>query len=749
MADGMNEMRAGGSGLVQVKTAAGALEAQDREKAAHIAPKKFEKSTLAGYVLAVYNENKDHRTSSGVDEDLLDNLRRRVGEYSPLKLAEIQKQNGSAIFGEITGVKCRNAEAWLSDVFSPDDEKSWSLNATPVPELPAEAEAQVAQVAQAFAIKKVEEASQGGQPVSREQGMQLMQETQKLVQAFVLDKLKSETAKRVRNMERLMYDQLLEGEWDKVLDAFLFDVTTFPAAIMKGPIIRMRKTRKWQILEDGTSELIVGREPRPVFERVSPFDFFPSPLAKDASGPGAMIERLWLTRSALEDMADFPGYSKKTIKRLLKDATTLGTELTLDSVESERRDLERRGEDIEANNNRDSIQGLEFHGNVPGSLLIEHGIKQDNDDKSIRLGKEYSVEIILVANEVIFVSLNPDKLDRHPYSSTCWSKMAGAFWGEGVPQLLGPVQDVCNASLRALVNNMGFSSGPQCSITDIDRIPLNEELTDVYPFKIWQWTNERNMTADPIKFFMIPSNANELYSVYENFKKQADDDSGIPAYAYGNERTAGAGRTASGLSMLMTGASRGIKKVIRNIHRDVIRNSLERLYDWNMVYSDDPGVKGDADIVAVGAVAVLTREQASSRRMELLNLTKDPIDLELFGLKNRAALWRQTLDTLEFDGASLLLTDDEIEELEKTRAEQARQVAEAQQGAFKAEQEETQVDMQTKIGELKVKQQKADQDYEVELKKLEQAEAEADSAEIRAIADREIAAKEPAKKGSK
>lgn len=751
MAEETQEMRAGGSGLVQVKTAAGTLAAQERERQAHLPPKKYEKSTLAGFVQSVYDENKDHRDSEGIDDTLLDNLRRRVGEYSPEKLTEIKKQNGSAIFGEITGVKCRNAEAWLSDVFSPDDEKSWSLNATPVPELPTEAEAQVAEVAQAFAMQKMTEASQAGQRVTPQQGMQLMQESQKLIEKFVLDKLTSETDKRVRNMERLMYDQLLEAEWDKTLDAFLFDLTTFPTAIMKGPIIRMRKTRKWQILDDGTSELIVGREPRPVFERVSPFDFFPSPLAKDASGPGAMIERLWLTRSALEDMKEYEGYNNDAIDEILKDSTTMATGLTMDSTESERRDLERRGEDMDASANRDSVHGLEFHGNVPGELLIEHGITEDNTGKKIRLGKEYSAEIIMVSGRVVYVSLNPDKLDRHPYSSTSWSKMAGAFWGEAVPQLLAPVQDVCNASLRALVNNMGFSSGPQVAVTDIDRIPLNEDLTDVYPFKLWQFTNERNMTADPVKFFLIPSNANELYSVYENFKKQADDDSGIPAYAYGNERTAGAGRTASGLSMLMTGASRGIKKVIRNVHRDVIRQSLERLYDWNMQFSDDPKIKGDADIVAVGAVAVLTREQASQRRLELLNMSQNPIDLQLFGLKNRAELWRQTLDTLEFDGGSLILTDDEVDELQKTQDQQQAQVAEAQAAAAQAEQQEAQTDIQVKIEELKLKQQDSERDYDIELRKLDQQAAEADSAEIQAIADREIAAaeKKPEKKGSK
>jgi hypothetical protein len=363
-------------------------------------------------------------------------------------------------------------------------------------------------------------------------------------------------------------------------------------------------------------------------------------------------------------------------------------------------------------------------------MLIEYGLSVDNDGKQLRNNTEYAAEVIQVGTEVLFASLNPDKLERHPYSSTSWSKVAGSFWGEGVPELLHPVQDVCNASLRALVNNMGVSSGPQMSISDIDRIPDGEDVTDIYPFKIWQFTNERSITTDPVKFFSIPSNANELYTIYENFKRQADDDSGIPAYAYGNERTAGAGRTASGLSMLMTGASRGIKKVIRNVHRDVISPCLVRLYDWDMQFVDDPKIKGDAEIVAIGAVAVLTREQAATRRMELLNMTNNPTDLKLIGLHNRAQILREALDTLEFDGDRHVLTDDEIDEMLKSDAQAQSQIQQAEQ---QAAQSTIQLE-QEKVG---IDQQEADQDYDIDLKKLD---LERQSLELEAIKNAAIEA---------
>jgi hypothetical protein len=740
------DFKIGGNGLVQAKTQQGALDAMRKEVG--VPAKKLVDNTLSSFVMAVFRENEDYKKSEGIEDLLLDNLRRRIGEYSPQKLQDIARQGGSAIYAEITGVKCRNAESWLSDVFSPDDEKAWSLQSTPIQELPGDALEEVNLVAQAYAMEKVQSALQGGQAVQPQQLTELTKKTEDLLSTFVKDKMQALSEKRVRNMERLMYDQLLEAEWDKTLDEFIFDITTFKSAIMKGPVIRNRKTRRWDIKADGTSELLVELAPMPVFERVNPLDFYPAPLAKDAQGPGPMIEKLWLTRAAIEDMKDHPSYDSEAIERVLEKFPMNVNQNPDNSNDEERLDLENKGETTSAKIGADTLYGLEFHGSVSGSMLLNYGVKVDNDRKQLRSTKEYHAEIIMVGMEILYVSLNPDKLERHPYSSTSWTKIAGAFWGESVPELLTPVQDVCNASLRALVNNMAFASGPQVSINDLDRVPDGEDLTEVYPLKIWQWNNERNMTSDPIKFFAIPSNANELYSIYENFKKQADDDSGIPAYAYGNERTAGAGRTASGLSMLMTGASRGIKKVIRNIHREVIRPSLERLYDWNMVYVDDKDIKGDADIIAVGAVAVLTREQTATRRMELLQSTNNPTDLKLMGLKNRAELWRQTMDTLEFDGDKLILTEDEISEIvQQDQANEQRMV--------QATEQQAQSEVQAKMQELQIKQQEADQDYDIELKKLDE---EAKSTDINAIqssaqleiqaaaAEKEPAKKEPAKK---
>jgi len=302
------EMALGNNGLVKVKTAAGALAERRRNQDRALSPSALKDSTLATYVRDIYTENRDFRISSGVEDRLLDNLRRRLGEYPPEKLAKIQAQGGSDIFAEITGVKCRNAESWLSDVFSPDDEKAWSLQATPIPELPEEAKAQIQMLALQFAQQKLIEASQQGQQLAPEQMNQLAANAQPVIEKFLKDKLRKKTEQRVKRMERTMYDQLLETGWDDTMDQFLFDLTTFPTAVLKGPIVQMRKTRRWEIGANGVSTLVVENTPVPVFSRVSPLDCYPSPMAEGANGPGPFVERLHLEKSRRTSVEPVDGF---------------------------------------------------------------------------------------------------------------------------------------------------------------------------------------------------------------------------------------------------------------------------------------------------------------------------------------------------------------------------------------------------------------------------------------------------------
>jgi hypothetical protein len=252
-----------------------------------------------------------------------------------------------------------------------------------------------------------------------------------------------------------------------------------------------------------------------------------------------------------------------------------------------------------------------------------------------------------VGNYVIKATLNYDPLGEKPYSKTSFIKVPGAFWGMSIPEMIEDVQSVCNASARALVNNMGIASGPQVEV-NIDRIPVNEDITQIHPWKIWQVMNDPlGSSAPAVRFNQPTDNANVLMAVYERFSRLADDHSGIPAYVSGDLNVQGAGRTASGLSMLMGSAGKGIRQVVMHIDSDIIKPVVYRQFVYNMRYDEDESIKGDVDILPRGAVNLAVKETVNMRRIEFLNATANQFDIEIVGKEGRSAILREVAKGLQ------------------------------------------------------------------------------------------------------
>jgi len=109
----------------------------------------------------------------------------------------------------------------------------------------------------------------------------------------------------------------------------------------------------------------------------------------------------------------------------------------------------------------------------------------------------------------------------------------------------------------------------------------------------------------------------------------------------------GAGRTSSGLSMLMGAAGKGIRQVVMHIDSDVIKPIVHRQFVYNMRYDEDESIKGDVDIVPKGAVNLAVKETVNVRRLEFLNATANQVDMEIVGKEGRAAILREVAKGLQ------------------------------------------------------------------------------------------------------
>ena len=216
--------------------------------------------------------------------------------------------------------------------------------------------------------------------------------------------------------------------------------------------------------------------------------------------------------------------------------------------------------------------------------------------------------------------------------------------------------NMCNYAARAMANNMGIASGPQVGV-NIDRLPPGEDLTQMFPWKIWQFTNDpMGSAAKPMEFFQPQSMSGELMAIFDKFSMRADEDTGIPRYITGDSAgIGGAGRTASGMSMLMSNAGKTIKQVIFNIDTYVTKPLIERLYFYNMQYADDPDLKGDVNIVARGANSLVVKDAAQVRRNEFLQVVlSSPVVQQIVGMEGIAALLHEQAKTLDMDADAIV-----------------------------------------------------------------------------------------------
>ncbi len=589
---------------------------------------------LAGYVRNCFQKAQEAKRT--VERDMLRAVRARRGEYEPEIAAEIRAQGGSDIYMMLFSTKARQAAALLRDaLIGGGDEKPWTIKPTASPEISPELIAEVAQ----NAMKQVMDAEMAGQAMTGDQVRQLLTD----YRARVTDQTMTIAKEKAAAMERKMEDQLQEGGWLEAFDELLDDMTTFKTAILKGPVIRKRTVLKWTQVMGGKYELQLQEELGKDWDRVDPFKLYPAP---HSTGPNDswLIEHHTLSRGKLAALKGVEGYSDDAISAVLDAHGTNGLHMWLqiltDKAQAEGRDP------MSSESNSDLIDALQFWGPVSGKMLREWGMEAsavtDPD-------KEYEAEVWLIGNWVIRCTVNADPLARRPYYTTGLDRIPGAFWHNSLFDLIEDCCKMCNAAARAMANNLGIASGPQV-VVNVDRMPAGASVEQLYPWKIHQATSDpMGSTAPPVTFFQPTSNAQELMSVYERFSVMADEQSGIPRYMTGNEGTGGAGRTASGLSMMIGNASKTIKNVVSNIDVHIIQPMLERLYFHNMRYSDDPDLKGDVNIVARGALSLATKEAEQVRRNEFLQRTANPIDMQIMGVDGRAYVLRETARSLNMD----------------------------------------------------------------------------------------------------
>lgn len=638
-------------GVLRVVPPAKLEEALQREAEAQFAaqqPVQPELSGLAGFIRSEFEVFKRHRDDAmaGWSHRMLDAMRMFNGKYDEAKLAEIKKFAGSEVYARVVATKCRGATSLLRDVYLAPD-RPWGISPPSDPDVPPEVQGMIRQLIQ---VEVQELAAMGQMP----DAVQVRDRANMLMEAARQNE-KGQADKRARLAEERIEEILDQGGFYKALAEFLIDLPLQPLACLKGPVVRIVPTVDWS-----SGQPMVSQQPRMFWQRVSPFDIYFTPGVSDIED-GAVIERIRLTRGDLNDLLDLPGYNHGAVTALLDEYGRGGIYDDLDAIDTQRAQYESREN---PHYNRSGLFfGLEYHGNVQGRMLLEQGFDTSTIADPVR---DYMVQSWVIGRYVIKVQLSPSPRKRHPYFVTSFEKVPGTPVGNAIPDILADIQDVCNATLRALVNNLSISSGPQVDV-NVDRLAPDADPNSLFPWKRWFTTSDPNgnNSQPAVNFFQPQSNAQELLAVYQQFVNIADELSAIPKYQTGSGATGGAGRTASGLAMLMGNASKLLQTVASNIDRDVMSPALSGLHDMLMLTDTSGVLRGDEAIRVMGVNVAQQRETQRARQLEFLQITANPIDSQITGLRGRANVLRSVAHEIGIDGEKVVPPDDKLAAMEQ------------------------------------------------------------------------------------
>ena len=545
--------------------------------------------SLAECVRQMLTVAVNHRRQSGIDREIDYSYHASISEYTAEDRAKIVK---SDIYMGITENKCRALVSWLADILSNAEEKPYALKATPLADLPDHMKQAVNEI-----FREEIELNLGG---DFDEDARL-----KDLQNLAMKHAQRKADESVGFMEAKIHDQFEQGGFRNTFDNFLEDLAWAPNAFIKAPVVRYKKRLKWE--QGALRETFI---PTLCIERVDPRHVYPSPDSTTTQDGAYLFEVKRMLPHQLNESKMIPGFSSAAIEKVLASNPNGYDDWILKACGQ----LDSKTGSVTDNEAKAPVYDVAvMYGRLPGKVLMEFGLP-------VNWQHFYECEVWLVDDTVIRCILNPHPLCRRPIHSCSFAPRPGSFWGRSLPMILRPTQRMANAAARALAVNMGFSSGPIVEY-DADRLLDQKRINELHPYRMFP-TEPYPMGGGhaAFRFSEIRSYSAEFSRIYHEFKNEADELSGIPAYVIGSPNVAGAGRTLGGLSLLMGNAAKGVKRVLSQVDKDVIEPMVEDFYIINMLYDPDKTIKADAQVVSRGAAGLLQRELSQARTIEVLTI---------------------------------------------------------------------------------------------------------------------------------
>ena len=407
-----------------------------------------------------------------------------------------------------------------------------------------------------------------------------------------------------KKMEKKIHDQLNESAASKHLRSMAFEMALLGTGVMKGPFAVDKEYPNW----DAEGEYDPLIKTVPATNHVSIWNFYPDPEATSMDDAEYVVERHKMSRNQLRALKNRPYFLADEIET----AIDMGSDYVRKHWEMKMEDDDSISPDTER------WEVLEFWGYVDAELLEENGIKIPRELRNL---DELNANIWIVNGKVIRCVLNPFKPARIPYYAVPYEHNPYSFFGVGIAENMDDTQTLMNGFMRMAVDNAVLSGNLLIDIDETNLVP-GQDLS-VYPGKVFR--RQGGAPGQAIFGTKFPNVAQENMQLFDKARVLADESTGFPSFAHGQTGVSGVGRTASGISMLMSAANGSVRTVVKNVD-DYLLSPLGRaFFAFNMQFDFDPDIRGDLEVRANGTESLMANEVRSQRLMQFLQVASNPM----------------------------------------------------------------------------------------------------------------------------
>ena len=407
-----------------------------------------------------------------------------------------------------------------------------------------------------------------------------------------------------KKMEKKIHDQLEESGANKQLRHTSFEMSLFGTGIMKGPFAVDKEYPNWDE-ESGEYDPLIKTVPST--SHVSIWNFYPDPDAYNMDEAEYVVERHRMTRSQMRGLKSRPFFREESID----DAIKLGESY-------DKKYWEQDMEDDASNTvSPERYEVLEFWGYVDTDILETNGVPIPRE---LRDTEQVNVNAWICNGRVLRLVLNPFKPTRIPYYAVPYELNPYSFFGVGIAENMDDTQTLMNGFMRLAIDNAALSGNLIIEVDETNLVP-GQDLS-VYPGKIFR--RQGGAPGQGIFGTKFPNVAGENMQLFDKARVLADESTGFPSFAHGQTGVSGVGRTASGISMLMSAANGSIRNVVKNVDDYLIGPLGRAFFAFNMQFDFDKDIKGDLEVKASGTESLMANEVRSQRLMQFIGVASSP-----------------------------------------------------------------------------------------------------------------------------